>query len=798
MKFSCNWLKSFVTPSNNLTEDLTQLGLEVAQHTPISTNSFKKIVVAEIIKISPITHSKKLNKCSVNIDPNQPPIQIVCGASNAREGLKTACALTGAEVSGLKIQPTSLQGVESFGMLCSASELGLPPTKDKEGILELNSNAPAGTPLDQYLDLNDHVIEIELTPDRGDCLSLTGIARDLATLYQTTSKPTNIHQACTEKLKLPFDIHIKNPSLCPSYHLALIKNIPTNIETPDDIKQKLIRSGFDPINCIVDITNYIQLQLGQPIHAFDFNKIKGPITVRNAKPKEEITLLNQNTLSLKEDTLLIADTSGPIAIAGIMGNLHTSIQESPSEETIDILIESAFFNPKCILNRARNYNIQTESSFRFERGVDFTLPEKALQLAIQLITEIIGGTPEGVLQRINTENLPSRLPLELSAQSIQKYMGFLPSSDKITKNFKSLGFTIHNKNQEIWTITPPPHRFDIETTADLIGEICRIEGFNSIPNIPYQSKTSKFIQTNEKHALQMRAKNYLTTQGYHEIISYSFISAEEESFFSEETQQIHLKNPMSKEQSVMRSSLLPGLIKTAKFNQTHQHSNIQLFELGQCFTLDNDKPHEKLYISGLLTGDRHDKQWSQKSVKFDFFDLKEHVEKLLHLLHIEHTQITGNETTHYLHSGQAATIYHNDTPIGLFGRLHPRLEKHFKLPSATYCFEINLNKTKGKKRPHFKPFSPYPSMKRDISCLLSKNITAEDLISSIQSLNIDILKSQKIVDMYAHKELGKNKKSLSIQLEFNSSQQTLTDAQVEISMTTIIQALTDQYQAILR
>jgi phenylalanyl-tRNA synthetase beta chain len=787
MNISTTWLREWVNPSVSdeaLAEKLTMVGLEVGGIAPVAPY-FEGVVVGQVVSCEKHPDADKLSLCQVNIGQSD-NLQIICGAPNVRLDLKVVVATVGSKLpNGLKIKKAKLRGVESFGMLCSETELGISDSHD--GIMELSADAPLGESIRIHLDLDDQIIELDITPNRGDCFSVLGVAREVCASYDLTM-PSPSFKA-DEKDNADFATKVSNAKACPKYLTRVIKGINNTVETPQWMAQKLKRASQQTHSPVVDITNYVLLELGQPMHAFDLQKIGGGINVRMAKKGEELELLNEQTVSLREDTLVIADDHSAIAMAGVMGGMSTATQV----ESCEILFESAFFEPVLMAGVARSYGLHTESSLRFERGVDFNLPHLALERATQLVLEICGGEASPINECIDEAQLPHIEPITITLEKISKVLGFELESDWIEAKFKSLDFDIVEKMDSSWTIVPPSYRFDIRIVADLIEELARLYGYD---RLPVKSLT---LDANITGASQASIDAYdlsqvLVNKGYQEAITYSFISSEYQSLIDPEARKIELTNPISEDMSVMRSSLWSGLLQTIGSNLRRGHNNARFFESGLCFGgISADDQIQK--IAGAITGQRYSAQWASESKLVDFFDVKADVESLLALSGVKVSFEVAEHPA--LQNGQTAKIVKNGKTIGYLGALSPIVQKKLSLPKV-FLFELVLSELQQGAIASYKAFSSFQASQRDIALVLSKDIQSSDLISAITSLDQEYLIDVNIFDVYEGEHIEAGKKSVALNLSYQSSEATLTDEQLNQSVDEILSHLQTEFSAHLR
>ena len=787
MNISTRWLREWVNPDVSdeaLAEKLTMAGLEVDGIARVAP-AFDGVVVGQVISCEKHPDADKLSLCQVSVGGDE-NLQIICGAPNVRQDLKVVVATVGSKLpNGLKIKKAKLRGVESRGMLCSENELGI--SDSHNGIMELASDAELGECIREHLDLDDQIIELDITPNRGDCFSVMGVAREVCASYDLTM-PTLSYQA-EVKDSTDFSANISNAKACPKYLTRVIKGIDNSVETPKWMARRLRRASQQLHSPVVDITNYVLLELGQPMHAFDLQAINGDIDVRMAKKGEKLELLNEQTVSLREDTLVIADDEGAIAMAGVMGGMSTATQI----ESREIIFESAFFEPVSIAGVARSYGLHTESSLRFERGVDFNLANLALERATELVLQICGGEASAINECVDDTQLPKVESITISTSKISKVLGFELVPEWVESKFVSLDFDIIQKTDTSWTIVPPSFRFDIRIAADLIEELARLYGYD---RVPVKSLT---LDANITSASQATVDAYdlaqvLVNRGYQEVITYSFISDEYQDLLDPEAKKITLTNPISEDMSVMRSSLWPGLLQTIESNQRRGHHNARFFESGLCFGgISADDQVQK--IAGAIAGDRFSAEWASESKAVDFFDAKADVESLLSL---SAQDVTFEAAEHpALQVGQTAKIVKNGCVIGWLGALSPTVQKKLSLPKV-FLFELVESDLQTGDITSYQGFSSFQASQRDIALVLPKAIQAMDLIESIKSLKQALLIDVHIFDVYEGEHIAADKKSIALNLIYQSDEGTLTDEQLNQNVDQILSHLQTEFSAHLR
>ncbi len=784
MQFSENWLRTLVNTdldSQALSHALTMAGLEVEDMQPVAA-SFSKVVVAKILSAEKHPDADRLQVCRVDVGLTE-PLQIVCGASNARAGLLAPCAMVGAELPGISIKQAKVRGVESFGMMCSSKELGL--SAEAAGLLELDENAVVGQNIREYLDLDDHLLTLKLTPNRSDCLSLTGIARDVAAITGATTQFESIAPEAVQ-ISAKKEVKVNEPVACPRYCGRLMQGVNANAATPSWMVKRLERSGIRSISAVVDITNYVLLTLGQPMHAFDANKLTGDIQVRFAKSGESLTLLNDQTVNLKTDDLVIADAQGALALAGIMGGKPSSV----SDETTDIFLESAFFVPSIIAGKARRLGLSTDSSYRFERGVDFGNTRNALEYATQLIQQICGGQAGEVTEVLGS--LPVRHPVKLRMSRLISVLGIQFEQAKVAQLFTQLGFSFVEE-KGVFTVTPPSYRFDIEIEEDLIEEVARLHGYDHIPaNSPVAKLNMLAAPEQQQHLNQVRDK--LVANGYQEVVTYSFVDERWERDLMGNAMPIKLKNPIASNLSVMRTGLWGGLLDALVYNLNRKQDRAFLFEVGAVYHRAGNAFQETTRISGLAYGSSKPEQWAaSSSTEVDFFDVKAHVETLIS------APVAYEKAEHTaLHPGQSARILINGEAIGWLGKLHPKWQQHYELPKNTFLFEIDTSAVMYKQMPAYQEVSKLMPVRRDLAVLLDENIAVQSVIDEIYQAKIQHIQEVALFDLYQGKGIAENKKSLALSILMHDTELSLTDIAVDSSMNNLLQLLQRRFGAELR
>ncbi|GMG88426.1 phenylalanine--tRNA ligase subunit beta [Biformimicrobium ophioploci] len=791
MKFSESWLREWVSPelsAQEIADQITMAGLEVDAVEKVA-GDFAGVVVGEIVECEQHPDADKLRVCKVQGHPDGEQ-QVVCGAPNARVGIKIPFALVGAVLPGdFKIKKAKLRGVESFGMLCAQTELQV--GEDNDGIWELPADAPTGTCLREYLQLDDAAIEVDLTPNRSDCLGMKGIAREVGVLNRlAVCEPEIAPIAAVNEDVLP--VALEAGDACPRYVGRVIRNVRVDAETPLWMQEKLRRSGNRSIDPIVDVTNYVLLELGQPMHAFDLNTLKGGIKVRLAEQGEDLTLLDEQEVKLNANTLVIADHERAVAMAGIMGGNDTAVTDA----TRDIFLESAFFAPLAIAGRARSYGLHTDSSHRFERGVDYQLQEQAIERATQLLLDIVGGEPGPVIVEELAEAMPAERRVTLRRAKVTSGLGLEIADADIVEILTRLGLEKVDEDGEGWTFIVPSFRFDISIEEDLLEELARIYGYN---NIPTRSVTAALdILPDDEAAMGLDPlQDTLIARGYQEAITFSFIDRELSKLFDPEVEPVALKNPISADLAVMRTSLMPGLVKALQHNLNRQQGRVRLFESGLRFVPGAELVQEPA-LAGVIYGNRVPENWANGSDSVDFFDLKGDLEAVLaHAA--DPASISFAAGSHpALHPGQCAQVLRHGEPVGIIGALHPQLQKQLDLPKAAYLFELDLTAMGDARLPAFKPLSRFPEVRRDLALLVDRSIPVQDLLNSAREAAGEWVTDFKVFDLYEGKGIDSSRKSVALGLTFQHPSRTLTDEEISTAVNAVVEKLEQKYNASLR
>ena len=794
MKFSEKWLREWVNPAvsrDELCEQLSMAGLEVDGVEPVA-GEFSGVVVGEVVECGQHPNADKLRVTKINVGDDE-LVDIVCGAPNCRQGLKVAVAKVGAVLPGdFKIKKAKLRGEPSFGMLCSYSELGV--SDDHSGIIELPLDAPVGEDIRDYLGLDDVTIEVDLTPNRADCLGLRGVAREVGVLNKAdVCEPVIAPVAAAIEDKLT--ISLSAPQACPRYLGRVVKGVNVKADSPLWLTEKLRRSGIRSIDPIVDVTNYVLLELGHPMHAFNLAAIDGGINVRMATAGEKLTLLDETEVELKDNTLVIADDNKALAMAGIFGGLHSGTDEN----TTDILLESAFFHPDAIMGKARQYGLHTDASHRYERGVDPQLQATAMERATQLILEICGGEAGPVVEAVSESDIPARAEVTLRKARLAKVLGIDIAADTVSEILARLGLDA-KETDEGWVATAPSYRFDIEIEEDLIEEVARVYGYNSIPNQAPVAALSMLPAT-EKQLSVNTVKSVLLNRGYNEAITYSFVDPKIQNALFPESNGLVLPHPISADMSIMRVSLWPGLLQATSYNQKRQQQRIRLFETGLRFVPDAEAPNsirQEPMLAGVVAGRRYDEHWDANDKPVDFFDAKADVEALLALTGKEKTVTFKTETHSALHPGMSAAIYLDDKCVGWLGAVHPQFSKQLGTNGRVFVFELELAALTDRQLPQAQPISKYPANRRDIAITVKQTVKVGDIIKFVEKIGVNQLVGLNLFDVYTGQGIADGEKSLALSLILQDPGKTLEDAEIQAAVDSVIQGLESEFGAALR
>jgi len=794
MKISELWLREWVNPpmtTAELVRKLTMAGLEVDATEPAAAD-FSGVVVAEVQKVEPHPDAGKLQVCTVF--DGEMSKQVVCGASNVRTGLKVPFARIGAKLGpDFTIKQAKLRGIESNGMLCSAEELGM--AESAEGLLELPSDATVGMNIREYLSLDDTLIEVDLTPNRGDCLGIAGLARELGALAACKVFPPRIDPVVPVNSEV-LPVELQANDACPRYLGRVIRNINQQIDTPLWMQEKLRRCGLRSIDPVVDVTNYVLLEMGQPMHAFDLDKLKGGIRVRMATAGETLHLLDGKEIKLESDTLVIADHHQALAMAGIMGGKNSAV----SSRTTDIFLECAYFNPLAIAGRARKYGLHTDSSHRYERGVDPELQGKAMERATALLLEIVGGEAGPVTEAVGT--LPPPRKVGLRKARLESLLGLSLEESVVLGILQGLGLEILEKDARGWLFAVPSWRFDINIEEDLIEEVARVHGYDRLPvSVPQMHMR---LSPTPESRLGLRAlRHRLAALGFQEVVTYSFVDAELDAVLSGLDGQagrepLKLANPISQDMAVMRSNLWPGLIKTLKHNQNRQQQRAKLFETGLVFNIINNKLEQELKVGCLLWGSACEEQWGHASRPADFYDLKGDLESMLGLT-LALDQFSFIAAVHpALQPGLCASIQRAGKVLGWIGALHPAIAQAIDLNGKVFLAELDYKAVSAARVTTVTPISRFPAVRRDLALVLPENIESISVLECLQECCGENLLDIGIFDLYQGQNIENGKKSLALDLTFQHPSRTLVDTDINPIIDNCIKVLQAKFKAELR
>ncbi len=798
MKVSEQWLREWVNPqidTQSLAEQLTMAGLEV-DGVEAAAPPCSGIIVAQVIDFIPHPDADKLKVCTVNFGAEE-SVQIVCGAPNVFKGMKAPLATVGGRLGDIKIRKAKLRGETSFGMLCSSKELGL--AEDADGLMVLPADAPVGNDFKEYLKLNDSIIEIDLTPNRGDCLGMRGVAREVATLNQLPFSDLVIEPvAATHDKQLPITIDAVDG--CARYIGRVVSGINPNAHTPLWMVEKLRRAGIRSIHPVVDITNFVLIELGHPMHGFDLRELDGGVCIRWASEGEKLVLLDGKEVELQKDVLLIADETKPVAIAGIMGGEHSGV----ADDTTDIFFESAWFEPLAIVGRARRFGLHTDASHRYERGVDPELQVKAMERATALLIEIAGGEAGPMNIAESADNLPERKAIKLRHQRIHTVLGmnieaqqveFILSSLQMKLNAEVTGSEEGSSGKE-WLVTPPGFRFDIALEVDLIEEVARIYGYNNIKG-EQPLAALRMVAKPEKNIAIDVYKNLMVERGYQEVISYSFVDSVIEKKISPDLEAYPLLNPISSELAVMRTSLWQGLLTALVHNQRHQQQRIRLFESGLRFVPTEQELIQEDVIAGVIIGSVQTHAY-HGDTKVDFYDIKADVEALISQTGLSEEFSFSAKSHPALHPGQSAVIKYQDSVVGWIGAVHPQLQNALSIKGNAFVFEISLAALSRRKLPRVQPWSRFPSSDRDLSVVVDEAVTAAKILELVSAAGASHLTESRVFDIYRGKGVDSGRKSVALGLIFADPSRTLNDDEINTEMQQIVSILRSTLDATLR
>lgn len=794
MKFSEQWLREWVNPgidTNALSEQLSMAGLEVDGLMPVA-EEFSGVVIGEVVSCGPHPDADKLQVTQVNTGDDELH-NIVCGAPNCRTGIKVAVAKVGAVLPGnFKIKKAKLRGEPSNGMLCSSSELGL--SDEHDGILELPADAPVGTDYRKYLQLDDVTMDVDLTPNRADCLGIKGLAREVGVLNRC-----DVHQpefaAVAPTLGDTRNIELQAPEGCPRYLGRVIQGVDVKALSPVWLTERLRRSGVRSIDPVVDVTNYVLLELGHPMHAFDLDSLQGDVQVRYAKPDEQLELLDGQVVTLQDDVLVIADEQKALAMAGIFGGKQSGV----TDQSKAIFLESAFFAPDAIAGRARRFGLHTDASHRYERGVDPELQHTAMERATALLLEICGGEAGPIVEAVTESHLPKPAQVTLRAARLKKILGVSIDDNQVEDILKRLGFDVKT-NADGWQVVVPTFRFDIAIEEDLIEEVARVYGYNNIEAAAPAASLSMIPRQEQQQSL-LRFSEDLVDRGYQEAITYSFVDPKHQALLFNETAALSLPHPISVEMSSMRVSLWPGLLATVAYNQKRQQPSLAFFESGLRFLPDEDAPSGVLQepmLAGVRAGKVTGEHWSDADRAVDFYDIKGDVESLLN-----HTGFANEfkfvaDQHPALHPGQCAAIYRAGKRVGYVGAIHPQFEKKLGLNGRTFVFELELGAIQQRRLPKAAPISRYPSIRRDLAVVVENRVAVGEIFTAIENIGVKNLVGLNLFDVYQGPGVADGYRSLALSLTLQDTEKTLEDAEVDASIATVVKLLQDEFGATLR
>ena len=790
MKFSEAWLREWVNPplsTEELAEQMTLMGLEVDEFESAQP-AFKGVVVAEVIDAVKHPNADSLRVCTVNYGGDE-TANIVCGAPNARKGLKAPLATIGARLpGGLKIKKTKLRGVESQGMLCSPAELEF--ATDSDGLMELDPAAPVGQALEDYLELADHILDVELTPNRGDCLSIRGLARDICA---RNNMDLALHEISpvAPTINDELNVEVSAQSCCVRYAGRVIRDVDCSRASPVWMVERLRRGGVRSINPAVDITNYVMLELGQPMHAFDLDKLQGHIRVRLAQDQEQVELLDGRDVTLQKDITVIADDRGAIGVAGIMGGQTTAVDES----TRNIFFESALFTPEGVAGKAWALDAHTDSSHRFERGVDPGSQVDALEYATGLLLNIADGAAGPVVDWRNDDELPIGPEILLRRERIERYLGNVVDDATIEMIFARLQIQVRN-DADGWRVTPPTHRYDLRIEEDYIEELARIHGYDNFPRTsgsyqPYFSEVSETTLSLDS------LKNLLCGRGYQEVVTFSFVDEAIQSQLLPDQQAMALSNPISSDLSVMRTSLVTGLLGTLRHNLNRQNNNVRIFESGLKYVKDDFDLKQIMVLGGLISGDRTPESWTANAETVDFFDLKGDLEAIFQRANgHEFELVTGSQP--FLHPGVSADILSDGKNVGWIGQLHPQLQKSLDVSQTALMFEVSADALTATQVPKHQEVSRFPSVRRDIAVVVPTSISNESLQQCVRSNGPDWLQKVVTFDVYSGDKVESGMKSVALGLILQDFSRTLEESEVDQTVSQVLDGLKQELGAILR
>jgi phenylalanyl-tRNA synthetase beta chain len=791
MRVSVAWLRewlSVVAPAEELAARLTMAGLEIEAVEPAAP-SLEGVVVGEILSCERHPDADSLQICSVGAGGSE-PLQIVCGAPNARPGLKAPLAQIGARLpGGMQISKASLRGVESRGMLCSARELGL--YEDASGLMELPGQLETGQPLAEALSLEDTILDVNLTPNRGDCMSMLGVAREVAALTGAGLLSPG-DGSVSPRLEDRFEVELEPGAGCARFASRVIRGVRSDATSPLWIQERLRRAGLRPINAVVDVTNYVMLELGQPMHAYDLAQLDRAIVVRRARSGESLTLLDGREIALDDSVMVIADRSKPIGLAGIMGGEHSGI----GPQTSDVLLEVAFFSPDAVAGRGRRYGLVTDASQRFERGVDPTLQERAIERATRLLCETAGGEPGPTELTELVDELPGRAPVLLRPDRARSVIGAPISDAEIRSILDSLGVQSKPADAGL-AVLAPSWRFDIEIEEDLIEEIARIYGFDRVPETAELARRA-LPELTERRVTQDAAADVLVQRGYHEAITYSFVDPALQRMFHGDQPSLALANPIAADLSTMRLSLWPGLAQALRENQRRQQARVRLFECGSKFVVSGGELSEVAVIAAIAGGAQLPEQWGADDRACDFFDLRADLEAVLQATGAAEEFSIAPAQHPALHPGQSARVLRGATAVGWIGRLHPELLRKLELTYSAVVFEIETRSALAAVVPHYREISRFPAVRRDLAVVVAEAVPVADLLAVVRAAAGDLLTDLVVFDIYRGQGIEPGCKSVAIGLNLQDVSRTLTDDESDAVVARVVADLGRECKATIR
>lgn len=775
MQFPYSWLKELVhtqqTP-DELAHMLTMSGLEV-EEIELAAPEFSGVVIAEVKSVEKHPDADRLNVTQVDVGA-ETLLQIVCGAPNVKVGMKVPCAMDGALLPGdFKIKPTKMRGVMSNGMLCSARELGL--SEKADGLLELPEQAPIGVSIREFLDLDDTLFTLKITPNRTDCLSLKGIAREVGALTQTKVHFPEIAEV-KPSIASKKTVSIDAPKDCGRFLSRVIEGVNAQANSPEWLVTRLTRCGVRSVSALVDIGNYVMLELGQPMHVFDADKLSGSLHIRRAQNGETLACLNEKTVTLSDNTLVVADEQKALSIAGLMGGEASAV----SNDTQNIVLESAWFTPEIISGKSRQYGFGSDSSFRYERGVDFMLQREAMERASQLVLSICGGQAGEIVEALG--KLPESKQVQVRSERVNKILGTTISENAIGTILQNLGLQ-PEQTETGYSVYSPSFRYDIEIEEDLIEEIARVYGYENISD-DKSSGILSMLRQPENRRSRFSVYQKMAERGFQEVISYAFVDEAWEQDFANNQDPIRLQNPLATQYAVMRSTLIGGLIEVLKNNLNRKQNRVRLFEVARTFAKENNEFVQKERIAGLAYGSALPEQWSEKTRTVDFYDIKADVESLL-----QGQKINWIKAEHpALHPGRSANVSVDGKIVGFVGELHPKWLQKYDLPQAALVFELDMDAVLSREKVRYQGMSKFQAVRRDLAFVLPENIAFADLLNTLQTVKSHLIQEISLFDVYRGKGLPENMKSMAVKVMLQDMNNTLTDEMVEPVINKLIQA----------